>query len=493
MRMPFGPWLPDRAHHNQKMMGVAFNVLPTIDGYRPMKDFTEHTNALGSRCRGAGVFRRDDGSLTTIAGDVDTLYKLTGTTWGDISDATYTSNPDNGVWKFTQFGELAIMTNYADVIKKYDIATAPATVSSLGGSPPKARHIATVRDQVWIGDLANLPNGVAWSGIGDAEEWTPGTNSSDQQELFEGGRVMNLVGGDVAYIFQERMIRRGVFTPGAPTVYDIQPIDFDRGCLAIRGMVKIGSNIFFYAHDGFFVFSGGQTRPIATEKVLRWFYENADTSFTSRLVAGADPRSQLVFFSFISKDNTGEITSNLISDKCLVYHWPTDRWACVEIDVEAFADYVTVSTGLDSLDSISSSIDALAISLDSLVWNADNISSLLALFSRDHKMGFLEGSNKEALFEIYNVQMFSPRRQLIRGVTPYVDSDGSVYVKYRPKEKIQDKSAMWLPETATEDATGHSKDESSARMHDIGIRIPAGEDWNHAQGMFIHAHAEGDG
>lgn len=74
--LPFGPWQPDIAGINTKVVREAINVLPAANGFRPARAAVVTANALDAACAGAIVVVKNDGSVVQFAGDSVHLYKL---------------------------------------------------------------------------------------------------------------------------------------------------------------------------------------------------------------------------------------------------------------------------------------------------------------------------------------------------------------------------------------------------------------------------------
>lgn len=462
----------------------AKNVIPGPLGFSPIKSYSAASTAFDTaRIRGAKTFRHSNATLATIAGSKTLLKKYVAADWTDISDATYTTDDEFGFWSMCQYGTLAIMTNLNDPVKKYDIATAPATVSSLGGSPPQAMHCMTVKDTLVLANLDGFPGRVQWSDLFDAEDWSTGI--SDYQDLPDGGRIMSVVGGEVGYLFQERMIRAMQFVPGASIAYQIDPVDEDRGSAAYRGIVPVGRGGYYLAHDGFFFFNRGVSTPIGTDKIDNWFMDTASQALVTRTIAGLDPKKKLIFWAFISNENVDASVATAFCDKLLIYHWPSKRFAWAAIRVSAFVDIAQPGLTLDELGDI----DSLPLSMDSITYNADSISSTLGLFGDDFKLGYLSGSNMEAVFEIERLELFPPMRQYVSGFWPITDAT-DVQIKVSPKESINHVESYG--DYVSQEDSGFIPADSSARMHDVRMKIPAGEEWTHARGLFVDAVEDGE-
>jgi hypothetical protein len=479
-------WVPDQVMWNNRALINAHNVIPTPLGYSPIQTLAAATSAFDTeRVRGCKTFRQTTARLHTIAGSREFLKKYDPATtgWTDISDETYGTDPEFGFWSMCQYGTLAIMTNLANNVKKYDISTTPATVSDLGGTPPKAMHCMTVKDNLVLANLQGLPNRAQWSDLFDPEDWSTGV--SDFQDFPDGGRIMSVMGGEIGYFFQERTIRAMQFTPGASSAFQIDPVDQDRGSAAYQGLVAAGNIGFYLAHDGFFHFNSGRSSPIGTDRVDTWFIDNALNALVTRTIAGMDPKKKLIYWAFISVDNTDASATDAICDRLLIYHWPSKRFAWATIRVSAFADFAQPGTTLDQLGNI----DTLPFSMDSLVYNADSISSIAGFFSNDFCLNFMGGANMEATFEVERLEFFPPFRQYIRGFWPVTDAD-DVQIAVAPRESINATEAFGS-DVDMEDH-GFVPCDSSARMHDIRMTIPEDTTWTHARGVHVDVIPDGE-
>ena len=81
----------------------------------------------------------------------------------------YAPGGDN-LWRFTQFGTLAIAVNGVDAPQKFDLSVG-TNWTALGGSPPVGTFITTVRDFVVMGKIGSAPQRVQWCALNNAESW----------------------------------------------------------------------------------------------------------------------------------------------------------------------------------------------------------------------------------------------------------------------------------------------------------------------------------
>jgi hypothetical protein len=281
------------------------------------------------------------------------------------------------------------------------------------------------------------------------------------------------------------MIRAMQFTPGADYTFQIDPVDQNRGSAAYQGLVGVGSSGFYLAHDGFFYFNAGASTPIGTDKVDKWFSDTSSATSLSRTVAGIDPRKKLIFWSFISNENTDASLAVAVPDRMLIYHWPSKRFAWAQIAVSAYADISAAGTNLDALGNI----DTLPYSLDSGAYNSDGIVSNMAVFGTDFKMGYLSGATLESLFEVKRLEFFPPARQYVRGFWPIVDGN-EVSISVSPTEALQDSESFGA--YVSQETSGFIPADSSARMHSVRVKIASSSTYKNARGIYVDAIPDGD-
>lgn len=485
----FSRWEPDRAFYNQKTLYEAKNVIPAADGFRPLKSFTALSSALSERVRGGILSRGVDGNIHVFVGTASALYKYNSASasFTDISDTTYTAAADT-FWSMCQYGKYVLMTNMEDGLREYDTTTLPATVSATAGSPPKARHVMVVKDHVVLCGLDGAESTIEWSAINDRTGWVIGTDLCDYQEFPDGGRVMAAHGGEYGIIMQERKIRLMQQAPGSPEIFQFDVIEENRGCAAPRASVAVGGAVFFLANDGFCVLAGNKVQSIADEKTNRWFFDNVNSTYFSRVVCGFDAFNKFVIWGFVSKDASSSDMDNYICDKQLIYHWPTGKWSYSDARLTTFIDANVGKTTLESLDAYGD-LDSLPYSLDSAVYNADQTSSILYVFDENHKMGRLEGDPQEAFFEIRNMHLAAPHRQLIRGIMPICDA-ADTQVSIGGHERLGD--AVSWNSYVTIESSGWSPQHDSARMHSVRIKIPSGSSWNEITGFYVDMIGDGE-
>jgi hypothetical protein len=484
MRIPFADWRPDVADLDSEFATVARNVLPASRSYRPLQSFAPLTQALPAACHGAATFKRADGVVVNLAGTQTGLFKLNAGAWSNISRAAggpYTAGAED-FWQFKQFGGLALATNFRDVPQKFDIESG-ALFSVLGGSPPLAKYIAVVGDQVVLGHLdLDRASSIHWSGTNNAEQWTAGVNNSDVQAFPDGGHVMGITGGTVGYVFQQSAIRRMLPKPGSMELYQFDVIEPDRGLVAPRSLVQIGRRIFYLSQDGFWMFTGEGSQPIGVERVDRTFYSRLDTSRIDKVIGAADPVNQIVVWIYPSRSSP-----NGQPDQALIYHWSIDKWTEAAISGELIIPLATESITLDSMPSYGyTNLDTLPFSLDASFWRGGSV--LLALFGSDHKAQVASGLSLAATIETGEFNLAKTGRTLITAAAPLVESTAA-QIAVSNRERLGDAAEWGVP--AGVEVTGDCSLMESGRYQRLRMTIEAGVPWDHANGIELTAAPDG--
>lgn len=369
--LPFGDYRPDINNLDGAPASTILNVIPQADGYGPFPSLQALTAALPAGCRGYFKARNTDRTVTIFAGTVDELYMLDNSTltWSlvSVSGGPYTAMPESGMWRFAQFNNYVIAVQ-ANVDPQFWLLGTSTEFDDLAGSPPAAAEVSVVNRFVVLSHLTANPNRVQWSGLNAVTTWTAGTNSSDYQDLPDGGTCRTVVGGEFGLILQDTAIRRMIFSPGSETIFDIQRVAQDTGILAPYSVAVAGERAFFLSNKGFVEYSGASGMlPIGEESVNRTFLEEWDKDAPQFMIGAASPRRNIVIFAYKSLSNNGESF-----DKALVYNYLLKRWAPIAISGQYIATNAAPGLTMESLDAVAPG--AVAIS-----GAADNGSGLIRL------------------------------------------------------------------------------------------------------------------
>lgn len=468
-------WAPDNAGVDLALSDTIENVLPRAKGYGPAPSLAEVSASLPGVRNGVMVALAD-GSPTYFAGTIDALYKYDPVTngWGEVSNpSTNYSVPDDDYWSFALFGTNLVATHVNAPLQVIDIQTG-TVFSDLNGSgtedPPRARFADVVSDVLVLGGLIDFPNRIAWSGLNDITKWDPGVDGSDYQEFPTGGAVNGIAGGDFGIVFQKTAIRRMIATGDPENLFQFSLAEEGRGAISPWSVVKAGPRIFFLDSDGFYMFADGASSPISAQICADWFKRNADPDYLLRTLGAQDMAGPRVFWAFKSStDDRG------ILDTMLCYDWLLNRWTPIRVGARAWMRGLTLAT---SIDQMTMSIDDLTTSLDSSIYSGGN--PLLAAFSPDEKLAFLQGGAMPATLDTMDAMAARPNRAFVRGAR--LQSDAPAYTIAVGGRETLSGPVAWKP------ATGPGRSQfcptrCSARYHRARVVIPAGTVWSYVLGV----------
>ncbi len=405
-------------------------------------------------CRGLFYARKTDGSINVFAGTLKRLWLLDNTIlrWDEVSQSAtaYASLPATHHWQFAQFGSIVIAVKPSTNPQAFTLGSSTA-FADLSGSPPQAAFIAIVGRFVVLSGLTSNPFRIHWSALGSAVGWTQGTNSSDFQDLPDGGIVRGVAGGEYGVIFQETAMRRMVYQPGSVVIFSIEKITDDKGLVAPYSLIRAGEKIFWLAAQGFHgMTTTGIPEAIGKEKFDRFFFGNYDSGNLQLVIGASDPEGTRVFWAFKSSASSGSVF-----DFIICYDYGLGRATLIEQSGEYLASLAAPGITLENLDSISASIDALSQSLDDISTAA---LAKLSMVNTSHVTGFFSGSNIEATLD--TSEQAGGRRFRVKGFRPITDA-ATCYGSVGSRETVQ---------AATRAARGR-------------LRIPASTTWTFATGV----------
>jgi hypothetical protein len=218
----------------------------------------------------------------------------------------------------------------------------------------------------------------------------------------------------------------------------------------------------------------------ALRKVSRTIFGQMAAPDIATIIGAIDPFYSRVYW-------TMDLTGAGIYGAILVYDWLLTRWSIANQTNKGIFPAATAGYTLEGLDSISTNIDLLPYSLDSKVWQGG--APILAAFDSSYRLGFFNGTNKQATITTQEQGDLTGGITLISSVYPVVDNDDcTVAIASRFK---RGETAVWTGELTPTEATGRVDVLNVARFQRVRVTIPAGETWQHAQGVDIAVKAAG--
>lgn len=492
--VPFGEWLPDLPPLNNPGATVAKNVIPDANSYRSFPNPVVYSESIGGVCKGAIVARDTSGNYYNYVGDTTAIYVNTVRSWSSVTRVASSYNtPTDDMWEFVQFGNSVIAVNGANADTPQTISLGAANFADLSGDPPRARHIATLRDFVVMGNISSTagvaPQTVRWCAINNPTSWTAdAATMADSQDLpGDGGWIQKIVGGEFGSgtVFQERAIYRMTFV-GAPLVFQFDRVHTNIGVYAPQSVVSYRNFSFFLSEEGFYMFDGTNVIPIGNGKVDDTFFADLDRAFVHRIHAITDPTRKIVIWAYPGAGN-----ANGNCNRLLIYNWVYRKWSRIEdVNIELMMRAVTGTYTLDGLDTISTNIDTLPASLDDPQWRTGNL--LLAAFNSSHRLATFNGSAMPAVVETTETQFNHDVDGLtyvteLRPVATGLSASLTLAVATR---NVLTQSATYQP-AVSPNSTGFASVRATGRFHRFRITTSDNSGFDHLMGVDVTGTADG--
>ena len=340
-KIQFKEWLPDQPSILDAV-SEANNVISLAVGYGPFKSAVVYSGAASENLNNCFATKIDN-DVAVFAGGATKLFKLDNDNLSLVDESKAGGYTGTNRWQFLQFGSLALASNGSEKIQSFDVnsSTAFADVSS---NAPIAEYITAVRDFVVAGNIGagTSPNKVQWSGINDATTWTTtATSQSDYQIIPDGGDITGLVGGEFGIVFLEKAIVRMSYI-GSPLIFQFDTISRNVGCIEGNSIAQYSGTAYFLSDDGFYATNGQTLSGIGSEKVDRYFFNNANIADIDSISAAVDPERNLVIWNY------GNVSGGR---SLLIYNFETQKWTEADTDVDYLSTLATSGATLDGLDS----------------------------------------------------------------------------------------------------------------------------------------------
>lgn len=455
-RVMYGEWLPDQPAFENPGVIEARNVLPVDNSYTDFASVSVSGDAMAASPIGAYATINDAGDPEIYSGTTTKLYQRVGTSWTDRTTGSYTATSDD-YWKFAQFENYIIATDFTDVPQRKVLGSAANFVALAStGTAPRARQVGVIGRFAVLGDIDDgtaIPYAVQWSAIDDVTDWpTPATANALTKQ--SGRQILNSQHGAVTaigqgqfwgLIFQKRGITRATYI-GGDKVFQFDTFEQNRGCWAERSMIQLGGVCFFLAHDGWCATDGQSVIQLGAGKVDRWFFSRVDQLRLQKITASIDWTNKCILWNFPDSASASGVTNFV-----LAMNFNTKRFSYAEVSMQFLLQSFSESMTLEGLDALYSSIDDITISLDSPAWQGGT--PTLMCFSGD-KLGTLSGDSLDALIETGESAPNSFGYTFVRGIRPLVTGQPTAITVQVGVRANQDDSRTYTNETARTTRTG---------------------------------------
>ena len=420
---------------------------------------------------GAYVYGLDDAGLVgSISG---TTLTVTNVNYGTIViGQTLSGTGVTGGTTITGYGTGTGGNGTYSVSSSQTVSS--TTITATGNAPP-AKYVTVVRDFVVAAHIAGEEAKVFWSDINNEINWVPSFYSqSDSQYLPDGGNITGLAGGEYGLIFLERAIYRMTYS-GSPFFFQFDAISRTLGGISSGSIIQFGGLTYFLSDDGFYACDGQNVLPIGSEKVNRWFFDNAVlTNIANTMSSTVDPIKGLVFWCFPAKEG---------GSLMLIYNIQLKRWSYAETDITSISYILTPSATLEQVDNYDNNLDTLDIPLDSPVWAGG-----LQLFAgvRAQKIIVFDGSVMSATVSTGDIDAGPSMVTMAR---PYVDgSTGSVAIATRQSLSAPPQYTDFV----SPNGDGRCSLRSNGRFHRIAVQTSVGDtSWSTIIGVDVEVQKAG--
>lgn len=368
----------------------AVSIIPSSRGIAaaPSAEATS-LPALAAKCLGAYLSVDLTGTARLYAGTQTALFEASTSTWTDRTRAVggaYTGGAES-LWRFTQFGNVALATNKTDNVQQ---ATG-AAFSNLTAAP-KAAIITTIGSFVFVCDtneatFGDSPDRWWCSAIGDFTNWTPSLATqcaTNRLTSFTGKITAAKPLGERIIIHKRRGFYSGVYTGPSDFVWAFHEAPVEFGAVCQEVVVDIGSVHIFMSDRGFHMYDGAQITNI-DDDVREFFLGRVDEKNMHLSKSVHNKELGLIYFYYPPSGGTTGVPS-----ECLVYNYRSGRWGRDDSAVEAGVEFVQAGTTYDGFGSLYATYnDIAAIAYDSSFWSAGT--PVPAVFDTAHVIKTLTG------------------------------------------------------------------------------------------------------
>lgn len=476
-KLTFGEWMPDQPGISGALTD-AKNVVSQAIGYGPLPTAATFSAAASENLTTLVAGKTPTNATKLFAAGSTKIYDVSGI--GALTDVSksggYTPNANNDRFRFTQFGNVIIGTNYSDPMQAYTLGTSTA-FADLAASAPVCKYLTVVRDFVVTAFTTEsstvYPARVRWSGINDETEWgSSQVTQADYQDIADGGQIVGIRGGEFGLVFLEKGISRMSYV-GTPFVFQFDNISRGKGCIAAGSIAQVQGISFFLSDDGFYMCDGQQVQGIGSEKVDRWFFANADESAFDSMSAAIDPVRKLVIWNF---------KTTFAQRQLIIYNFKTQKWTYGDAGADYISDASTSATTLENLDSISASIDALPVSLDSILYMGGKY--FLGGTSGAYVVTY---NGQPAMGQLITGDLNAGGRSVVTLARPQVDN-GSATVSVASRTLLSEVPSFGTAVAA--DSENRVSLRSNGNYHRFKV-TPTGSNWSTAVGMDVDLSGQG--
>jgi hypothetical protein len=476
-KLTFGEWMPDQPGISGALSD-AKNVVSQAIGYGPLPSAAIFSQAADENLITLVAGKTPASATKLFVAGTTKIYDVTGV--GVLTNVSktggYAPNANEDRFRFTQFGNVIIGTNNNNPMQAFTLGTSTA-FADLAAGAPICKFLTVVRDFVVTAFTTEsstvYPSRVRWSGINDETTWgSSQVTQADFQDIPDGGQIVGIRGGEFGLVFLEKGISRMSYI-GTPFIFQFDNISRNKGCIAAGSIAQVQGICFFLSDDGFYMCDGQTVQGIGSEKIDRWFFENADEAAFDSMSASIDPVRKLVIWNF---------RTLFAQRQLIIYNFRTQKWTYGDAGADYISDASTAPTSLEGLDTLSSSIDALPVSLDSILYMGGKYFLGGTLGNR-----VVTYNGAPATGQIVTGDIAPGGRSIVTLARPQIDN-GSATVAVASRVMLNQEVSFGTAVAA--DSENRVSLRSNGNYHRFRV-VPTGDNWKTAVGLDVDLAGQG--
>lgn len=386
MDIPLGKWMPDQGPTNQPGLEVACNALHDPRGWVPWPaPVVFDPTPLPERPYLLRMAKGSTGSVDVFGFGATKIYSLVPTIIGTpggwtnrsrVTGGLYTT-PANGSWRTCRFGDLLFATNYVDKIQQLNVSAGGSFIDVADTTAPKARYIATVRNQVMVADTVDsvdgaVPYRVRWSQWNKPTIWAYDRRyQSDFQDVYDLGFCTGLTGGQFGVVLMEEGLVRVTYI-GPPDIWQFDTVAEQRGCLVPNSVIRVEGNTYFWAPDGWMMYDGSRTNHIGAGMVDQWFNDQLDLGNIHLMSAAAAPQRSRIYWLFCGSGNSG------MPNRILALNQTTGGWSYGDVTGHVLGLFGKPAASVEDLD-VYATLEDVPGSMDDPVYAGQDLRTMSML------------------------------------------------------------------------------------------------------------------
>lgn len=355
-KIPLGPWRPDAAVADNPGLVNVRNAIQAAGHWRAQPSLT----AIGEQVitppiQGLITVTRSTGDFEMFLSFGGEIYRVPSATAALVAvtdpDAPYGYSPSEFTrWRFAQYGDLLVATNFVDEVQGYDLVAGGtfAPLADPSGLVPRAKYLAVVKGFITLAYTQDDIDGedgfrVWWhgflNGLPNPYDFTPDASTqADFQRLSDVGTIAGITGGEFGTIVGETGVVRQSF---GDLLFRFDTVERRIGSRVPNSIVQYRQLTFWWSPQGFAAFDGSSVRLIGVEKVDRWFADDFDEAFAHKMWTTTEGPRGHVLWLYCGRGHSGE------PNRLLRYSVELDEWAVSDFEMQALGPGRTFSRSLD--------------------------------------------------------------------------------------------------------------------------------------------------